>query len=70
MQKICDRVEYGKHIIVRCKNHPDKRWCTKNSALGSVIQMDYVIATAECKCTIRALYHDHADCLPLTEVNV
>lgn len=34
--KLRDDVDYGKHILLTCKNHPDLRWTTKNIApIGS-----------------------------------
>lgn len=30
--RIVDYAEYGQHIPLRCKKHPDKRWSTKNIA--------------------------------------
>ncbi len=29
-EKIVDYADYGVHIPLKCKNHPDKRWSTKN----------------------------------------
>lgn len=28
--RISKKAAYGQHIGLRCKNHPDKRWSTKN----------------------------------------
>lgn len=28
--RIVDFAEYGRHIALRCKNHPHMRWSTKN----------------------------------------
>ena len=29
---LVDSAEYGEHIALTCKNHPSKRWSTKNIA--------------------------------------
>lgn len=28
--RITKKAQYGRHIALTCKNHPDKRWSTKN----------------------------------------
>lgn len=34
--RIVDFKEYGQHIALRCKNHPELRWSTKNiSPIGA-----------------------------------
>jgi hypothetical protein len=69
-ETICPNVTCGAHITLRCKNHPDLRWSTKNigyiggrsiffsSNWGAKDVSDY---KQECECKISDLYHDHAD---------
>ena len=32
--RIVEFIEYGRHIALRCRHHPDLRWSTKN--IGSI----------------------------------
>lgn len=59
---ICKNHPYGEHIVLKCANHPEKKWTTKNIGyigarsffyVGPVIKMGN-----ECNCPIEALVHD------------
>lgn len=58
----CDRG----HITLRCRNHPEKTWSTKN--LGYSIGARHIFYNLsndpnmgpECACPLSDLYHDHA----------
>lgn len=56
--RIDDRYEYGRHIPLTCKNHPELRWSTKN--IGNIGQRSIFAITNECACSL-------ADLRPLTE---
>ncbi len=65
-KRICDNSDYGKHIVLRCKNHPEKTWSTKNIAYIGCRSLFYNLYNdpkqgQECDCSIRELYHDHKD---------
>lgn len=53
--RITDKVEYGRHISLTCRNHPDLRWSTKNiDFIGARSIFYYGSATGqfvpECSC--------------------
>jgi len=45
-----DDVEYGKHILLRCKNHPELRWSTKNIAPIGARSIFFQGDGRECDC--------------------
>ncbi len=62
--KICKSHPYGEHIALKCVNHPEKKWSTKN--------IEYIGARSifyegfnnknmglECDCPMKDLVHDH-----------
>lgn len=49
--RIVDTADYGRHIPLRCKNHPDLRWSTKNIAPIGIRSIFYVTRDVpECPC--------------------
>ena len=66
MSRIIDTAPYGRHIALRCKNHPDLRWSTKNIApigsrtifynLFNVLEMP-----GECDCKLSDLEPVHCE---------
>ena len=62
--RICDKCERT-HIYLSCKNHPEKRWNTKNIDFIGARSIFYNLwydpnMGPECPCSIKDLYHDHA----------
>lgn len=57
---ICPDCDTG-HITLRCRNHPEKTWSTKNIFGRSLFyNLNYDPAAGpECDCPGSALYHDH-----------
>ena len=60
--EICNKHEYGRHIALTCKNHPDKRWSTKNIAPIGARNIFYNLTCAknmgpECDCPATDLIH-------------
>ena len=58
-ERICPKHDHGAHIPLRCKNHPDLRWSTKNLApIGarSIFYSSYSKGE-ECTCQLRDLEH-------------
>ncbi len=58
--RIIDSAEYGEHIELTCKKHPDKRWSTKNicciGARSIFYNLHNVIGMGiECSCSIDQL---------------
>lgn len=59
---ICPNHDYGEHIDLTCKNHPDKLWSTKNIApigcrtLFYNLYWDYNMGP-ECDCPVSNLVH-------------
>jgi len=45
-----DDVPYGQHIPLRCKNHPNLRWSTKNIAPIGARSIFYSSDSPECSC--------------------
>jgi len=59
---IVDWAPYSQHIPLKCKNHPDLRWHTKNiGSIGerSIFFSDWQHMENECKCSLD-------DLVPLT----
>lgn len=62
--RIIDYADYGSHIPLKCKNHPNKRWNTKNILfIGArsifYSRLDQPEPGTECDCPI-------SDLIPLT----
>ncbi len=62
--RIVNYADYGIHIPLRCKNHPDKRWSTKNIIGVGARNIFYNLHETsgmgkECACSI-------SDLIPLT----
>ena len=62
---ICPEHQYGEHIVLRCKNHPEKTWSTKNIDFIGARSIFYNLHMdpnmgPECSCHARELYHDHS----------
>lgn len=62
--RIVDYVEHGQHISLKCKNHPNKRWSTKNILYIGARTVFYNLTMVsgmgpECDCPID-------DLIPLT----
>jgi hypothetical protein len=60
---ICEKCEKGAnptHIVLRCRNHPEKVWHTKNIPGRSVFYnlYDDPKMGPECPCPRSDLYHD------------
>ena len=65
---ICEHTPYGEHIVLKCVNHPEKRWSTKNigwigdrsifykNSWGEIKEMG-----VECDCPSSDLVHEHCD---------
>lgn len=57
--RITKKAEYGRHIALRCKNHPDLRWSTKNIAPIGCRTIFYNLhgdaMPPECDCPLSAL---------------
>ncbi len=61
--RICKHEEYGRHISLRCKNHPDLLWSTKNiDSIGCRSIFYLTKDIPECDCSARDLYHADSDC--------
>jgi len=63
--KIVNYAGYGRHIPLKCKNHPNKRWSTKNLLHIGARTIFYNLHSVEgmgpeCMCLAR-------DLVPLTE---
>lgn len=58
---ICSRC-HSVHITLRCRNHPEKRWATKNihgrTVWYNTMPHDPSMGP-ECNCPSDDLYHDH-----------
>jgi hypothetical protein len=50
--RLRDDVPYGQHIAVRCKNHPDKVYSTKNIAPIGARSLFPQFSGPECECSI------------------
>jgi hypothetical protein len=71
---IVDWALYGEHIPLRCKNHPDKRWSTKNIGGIGARSLFYNLMMkpgmgSECPCSISlleplSLEEAQAECYP------
>jgi hypothetical protein len=66
--RIVAYAEYGEHIPLTCRNHPDKRWSTKNifciGARTIFYNLHSVVGMGgECNCSVSCLR-------PLTEDEV
>lgn len=48
--RIIDYEPYGRHIALYCRNHPDKRWSTKNIAPLGCRTIFYCGTMADGKC--------------------
>jgi hypothetical protein len=60
--RICDKHEYARHIGFSCKNHPNKRWSTKNIAPLGCRSIFYNLHAdkgmgPECACAMSDLVH-------------
>lgn len=58
--RITDKAEYGVHITLYCKNHPSKRWSTKNISHIGARTIFYNLYNdpsmgPECDCTLADL---------------
>lgn len=57
--RIVDWAEYGQHIDLTCRNHPDLIWSTKNiSHIGArkiFYNLEGVPGKPECSCSVRDL---------------
>ena len=58
--RIVNYADYGRHIPLRCKNHPDKKWSTKNILYIGARTIFYNLHRdeemgAECACSINDL---------------
>lgn len=62
---ICERTDYGCHVTLRCRKHPEKQWNTKNIGIGERTLYYNLFGDTtmgpECDCPITELYHDHKD---------
>lgn len=59
--RICDKCEWGKHISLTCKNHPNLKWSTKNiDDIGcrSIFYFSPELGP-ECSCPASDLVHIH-----------
>lgn len=48
--RITKKAPYGRHIALTCKNHPDKRWSTKNIGHIGARTIFYDSQGEECSC--------------------
>ena len=59
MSRITTKAPYGQHIMLTCKNHPEKFWSTKNiDSIGSrtIFYLEEASKMgAECACSFRDL---------------
>lgn len=60
MSRITNKAPYGQHIALRCKNHPELRWSTKNIDFIGARSIFYNLehrwdAPPECSCPLRDL---------------
>jgi len=58
---ICPWHEYGRHIVLRCRNHPELQWTTKNINNIGARHIFFEGATRECECKLSELYHTCKD---------
>lgn len=64
---ICSNSPYGQQITIKCVNHPEKKWTTKNICnIGarSIFYKDWGNNPSigqECNCPMDDLIHDHND---------
>lgn len=69
--RIIRQAEYGEHIALTCKNHPQLIWSTKNiSHIGArtiYFDLDGVCKESECTCSINDMIV-HPRYLSLPEV--
>ena len=66
--QICDNAPYGQHIVLKCVNHPEKKWSTKN--IGGIGDRSIFYKNGwgehkdmgvDCNCPLSKLVHDCAD---------
>lgn len=59
--KICVNHRYGEHIELTCKNHPEKKWSTKNidyiGARSIFFNLNNAPMGLECNCPVGDLIH-------------
>lgn len=60
-EMICAWHEYAQHIELRCKNHPELRWHTKNISPIGCRTVFYDGPGVECRCPLSDLYHTCRD---------
>ena len=48
--------DYGQHIALTCKNHPDLRWSTKNIDYIGARHIFFLSKGMECDCPVRDLH--------------
>lgn len=58
--RISDDFPWGEHIALKCKDHPDKRWSTKNIGYIGARSLFYNLFNIpdmgpECSCSIKLL---------------
>jgi len=53
---LTDKVPYGQHIPLACRNHPHLRWSTKNIAPIGARSIFYKSDERECDCSAFDLY--------------
>jgi len=49
--KIVDWADYGVHIKLRCRDHHDVRYSTKNIAPIGARSLFHITGTPDCKCS-------------------
>jgi len=66
---ICPWHEYGEHIRLQCKNHPNLRWSTKNIDFIGARTIFYDSNETECKCNASSLFHTCQDSEDYAKLN-